>query len=465
MSNRVLSPSVLPIVGGIAFLMLQRAMDLILACVRHSMRWSFEHCIEVAKGIKKRRYRKASASLAIRPLSRKDGLIQGFTKREKLDPKAKVNPDPRMIMYRSPRFTLSFLSYVHPAEHVLFNYKGDGYQLPKGYQFAKFHDSVRRGEVIASKFNAIKERYGACVVVSLDGSRYDMHLSRAVQQVTEMRFIDENVRGKECDWGVIKNTVYFLRDIIKTKLGLQAEGELGRKSGESITSFGNSLDMYAMLIAFMIFYLRIPVAGFDVYDDGDDCLLFMAPDFEARVQAMIGNFFSELGFDLKLENRATEIEEIIFCQCRPIFDGAKWRMVRAPWRVLSRGTTVLYGGSDKSIRLDHCYSTGKCELALNAGVPILQEYASALVRNANGGKLQSVTQLAYEHRFLKGVEKAKELEITNQARQSFAKAFGITPTRQSEVEAYLRDWKFSTALEPAGVTSYDAEFRDLISFV
>lgn len=460
-SNRVLAPSVLPMVGGLAFLALQHATDWMLDRLPMVPTWTLEAVVASAKAIKKRRYQTALETLAVRPLSRKDAKIKGFTKREKIDPLAKVNPDPRMIMYRSPRFTLSFLTYVHPLEQMLFNQRGDGVDSPYGLLFAKFSDGDKRAREIVNKYNFIHQRNGGCVVFNLDVSRYDMHLSREVQRATDMRLFDEKLYCKRRDYGFIRNVIWFFIDQLATKNGLRASGMFGRKSGEGNTSLGNSFAMLMALVAFMVTIVQAKWDQWTDFDDGDDCLLFIAPQLERLITDHIRAFFAELGLDLKLENRTTMIEKILFCQCQPVqVRPDEWRMIRNPFRVMSRGTTVLYGGADPKIRLSHCYSVGKCELALNNGVPVLQEYALALVRNGNGGRMLARADAEYEHRYVK-LSESFERPVVWVARDSFYRAFDIDPEEQLQLEAQLIAWKFDPETLPTGDVSYDAGFQPL----
>lgn len=296
------------------------------------------------------------------------------------------------------------------------------------------------------------------MVLSLDASRYDMHLSREIQRATDKRFFDSNVHGKRPDWGLISDIIYDRPDRLRTKNGLEANGTFGRKSGEANTSFGNSFAMFCMLAAFMR-SLGVRQDQWTLFDDGDDCLLFLAPSIEPLVSQAIAGFFAQLGFDLKLENRTNVVEKVKFCQCQPVeVEAGVWNMVRHPWRVLSRGTTVLYGGKDPKIRLNHCYSVGKCELALNSGMPILQAYAEALQRCGKGGRMLARADAEYEHRFVK-LNRAVHKDVALIARESFYRAFDISPPEQIQAEAQLNDWYFDPEANPTGDVRYDARFQ------
>jgi hypothetical protein len=97
---------------------------------------------------------------------------------------------------------------------------------------------------------------------------------------------------------------------------------------------------------------------------------------------------------------------------------------------------------------------GHCELALNPGVPILQEYALALIRNGRGERLKWLDvdsglllrtryELRAEGNFEKAIYTVDPVPVTAEARRSFEAAFGIDPAEQLAVENILRNWTVS----------------------
>jgi hypothetical protein len=111
------------------------------------------------------------------------------------------------------------------------------------------------------------------------------------------------------------------------------------------------------------------------------------------------------------------------------------------------------------------------EMVLNLGVPVMQSYAMALMRNASGGP--SLTHLLRQRGAarrrgvradhidltaadpmyfrvnrelramnLKQLERLNPQPITDTARMSFARAFGITAEEQLEMEQFLDSWTF-----------------------
>jgi hypothetical protein len=445
---------------GAAFREYQRISDWIVSKIPRTVAWSLDDVASRARSGKQRVYKNAVATLGERPLCRKDTVVKGHCKREKVDPAAKFDPDPRMIMFRNPRFTVSFLRYVHPMEAKVFRMEGDGYEIPKGHMFAKYDNNRQRAEQIASKFLMLLP-YGRVKVVKMDGSRFDMHLWRELQQEVELKSYSK-LAGKQPDWNLIKQAVFFAQDTLVTKHGVKATGRFNRKSGEADTSYGNSIASVAMLIAFMHFVGIHEAHLWNFYDDGDDLALFLSEPIWWVVDHVTG-FYQSLGLDMKIEGVAECIEKVIFCQAQPVFNGDHWIMVRNPWRVLSRGTTILYGGLNATNRLNHCWSTGMCELALGSGIPILQEYGLALIRNGEGGKMSREVELDFELKHVK-LSNSRAVPISDQVRSSFQRAFDIDPVEQVRVEGVLRNWKFDPREERPGIVSRDIRYRVNQSF-
>jgi hypothetical protein len=129
------------------------------------------------------------------------------------------------------------------------------------------------------------------------------------------------------------------------------------------------------------------------------------------------------------------------------------------------------------------------EMVLNLGIPVMQSYAMALMRNASGGQtldwnvlqqrgsarrkaMQSdrVDLVAGDpmyfrvHRELRAMnlrqlERLDPQPITDTARMSFSRAFGISVEEQLEMEKFLDSWTFPITgcqdlLEDYDVTSW-----------
>jgi len=129
-------------------------------------------------------------------------------------------------------------------------------------------------------------------------------------------------------------------------------------------------------------------------------------------------------------------------------------MVREPAKVfLTTAAGTKFVSSSVQSQKDFLYTVGYCELLLNPGVPVLQEYALMCMRIAAGGHINN-DQLRENHRAIveeKAGNTAHEEEVTYESRVSFEAAWGITPLGQYDLEcafrAYSVDWNGTTFRE------------------
>lgn len=114
-------------------------------------------------------------------------------------------------------------------------------------------------------------------------------------------------------------------------------------------------------------------------------------------------------------------------------------MVAKPERVLSRSLVGVRHWAEEKYVPKYLALIGYCELALNMGVPILQEFACTTL--SWGSHLPA--RLHMSGRLVKAMREERShpifpLPITDEARLSFWQATGIDPTQQRACEAALR---------------------------
>lgn len=235
-------------------------------------------------------------------------------------------------------------------------------------------------------------------------------------------------------------------------------------SGDMNTALGNCIIMSVMVASY--FHQRCPGIKWDMLDDGDDCLVFVEEGDYPRATRHLISEFLDYGMELTVEPPARKFTDIEFCRGRPVYDGHRWRFVLDPVRVLSNAATGKVLGHETKARLS---SIGRCELILNAGIPVLQEWALALMRAGEPpAKVAAFGRRAKAHQ-VKGrtwkpldrsdsyywrlkaenrsLDDAAELPITGEARRSFAAAWGVSIERQLEWESYLKNLVVHTTFE------------------
>lgn len=394
---------------------------------------TIERFLEHYSGKRRTRYQNAADDLAARPLCLpRDAQIQAFVKSEKFNPMAKVNPDPRMIQARNARYNISVGVYLKPIEHHLYRLKDtDGSPL-----LAKGKSPWERGECIGK----IWASFNKPVAVSLDGSRWDQHVDYEVLK------IEHGVYTTVCrDPEFAKLLECQLVNRCKTQGGWRYVAYGKRMSGDMNTALGNCLLMVIMARACL---KQLGIKG-KIFDDGDDILVFVEQDDLPTLRKGVSEVFLGYGQEVKLENIAYRLEDIVFCQAKPVIDNRGRLTMVSDWtKIISQSTAgTRYWDSPKS-RMDMAFSVGQCLLALYPGMPIIQAYAQSLCKT---GKMNSgIYDTDWIHK-VRPTGSARELgglgpeEITPETRNSFWAAYGVDPIQQQLLEEQLSGWTVPTA--------------------
>lgn len=374
------------------------------------------------------RYTAAVESLERIPLDiRKEGGIKAFVKSEKFNPSAKVNPDPRMIQARSPRFNVEVGRYLKVIEHHLYRLKSD-----KGLPLlGKGLSMQERGKVLRQIWDSYEEP----VCVSLDGSRWDQHISKEVLEV------EHGVYLRSCPdeyFAALLKEQLHNRCITSRGWKYRTRGK--RMSGDMNTALGNCLLMVIMCRAYM---RSIGLKG-DIFDDGDDVLLLFEKESLNLVLNTAPGAFLEFGQEIKVENVSTMFEKIEWCQGHPVLGpGGDYQMV-ANWRkVLSQSSAGTRYWHEPTTRFDMGFSVGQCLYALYPGIPIIGKFA---MRLCDQGKLnRDIYNVDWMHKIGRArlIEQLGSLEYTEptiETRTSFKEAFGVDEVDQIHIEQDLDGW-------------------------
>lgn len=382
-------------------------------------------------GRKKTMYRNAELDLMFESFSKRDRYVKSFVKAEKV---TDVSKDPRMIQARSPRYNYMLGNYLKPIEHRLYRLKGTrGLRrwLPGTRVIAKGMDSRTRAEIIASKM----ERFRSPVVVSIDASRFDAHVGRALLTVEHSIYL----RYWRGDRMLQRLLNYQLVNRGWTSNGIRYKCPGGRMSGDMNTALGNCLIMTAMVAA-MARHLQWQPGNWDMLCDGDDCLLFL--DGSDHLDQIVATL-ARAGMTIKIEAKAYCLEDVEFCQSRPVWTADGLKMVRDVRKTLAGALT-----SNKWFReprhIDaHLTRLGKCYMAISLGVPVLQEFAAAMLRNGRGKVARTMPMSGVMYKALAEYKahmgKVEPVPVTDAARASFADAFGIGVAEQLVIERLLRE--------------------------
>lgn len=394
--------------------------------------WSYAKVVARAPPHKKKSYQAAVDSLLLDPLERQDGRVRMFIKADKIT--AEEEKMPRAIQFRNTRFVVDAMRYLKPFEERL--YKTNGLGPTETLCVAKGLNQTQRGNTLRTKWDAFADP----VALLLDASKWDAHVTIELLDEEHLAYLSKlpSVEFKRILAMQRTNRGYT------TNGGIKYRVRGTRMSGDPNTALGNCM------INLMILQAWVDRAGVcaELFVDGDDSVIIIERDNLHKLD--VSWIQANCGMNMKLE-LAREFEQIEFCQSRPIklFDG--WRMVRLPNRVLSKSVIAVRSHDGAWGRL--AYAVGKCELAMNAGVPVLQEYALALIRagertrerglrNETKAEMrrEGLEDLYYRASWQRRSTRAEAVPITVDARLAFEEAFGIDSDQQMLLERQFASW-------------------------
>lgn len=396
-------------------------------------RWSLLETAQSYTGSLRRRYEKAELSLREDgPLTARDVFLKAFLKAEKFNAMAKV-AKPRMIFPRDPRYNLVLASWLKPFEHWLWGRLRSPWYLhvPPTRVVAKGLNGVRRANLINRKMKNV----GDCVVFEVDGKAFEAHVD--VWQLEQEHAVYSAAYPGD---GYLKSVLSKqLRNRGVTKHGVEFARDGGRASGDYNTGMGNSLIMLAVVLSVL---RGFHLSRCDLLVDGDNALVFLRREDAHRVVSQFAPLaLACSGHEMVLERPVSVLEEVRFGQSAPVFAAGSLRMVRDYLKVVSQGTSNHAHLGEVNYVRPYLRGVACCELALNAGVPILGVWAASLLSWARDAKVLSFEK--FRDYSMLGVSESAyhepvSREITVEARESFSRAFGLSPSQQVEIESALR---------------------------
>jgi hypothetical protein len=191
----------------------------------------------------------------------------------------------------------------------------------------------------------------------------------------------------------------------------------------------------------------------DCLDDGDDIAVIIEEESLGKFSSLIRDAFVSMGMDMKMDAPSRSIYGVEFCQCKVVeFRPNQFKFVRSYLAVMSKSLCGVRNWENISFRRKVILAIGTCELMLGLGVPVLQSYAMALIRNS--GKSREGVNLSLvgdglraralrDSRLVGPMAKLSPQTILPCARHSFAEAFGLEWHEQIRLEHFLDNWEFN----------------------
>ena len=388
--------------------------------------------VDTFRGRKLKIYQAAYESLQWNSVTRKDASIQVFVKSEKTDFTTKVDPVPRVISPRSPRYNLEVGRYLRRIEESIFKAIGKVFG----------HTTVIKGFNAVDSATLMSEKWGMFnnpAAVGLDASRFDQHVSQPALKFEHSVYINcfahayhRKQLAKLLSWQLENDCRGYTPN---GKLKYRTNG--GRMSGDMNTSLGNCLIMCSMIHA----YLEHKGIKGQLANNGDDCVVFMEKDEVVNFQTGLFEWFEKMGFNMTMEKPVYQFEHIEFCQTKPVFDGEKFIMCRNPHTALAKDTVLLQPGTTVKYNQGWMDAVGKGGLSMTGGLPVFQEFYQMYIRCGKEYKEKKLNAgvLSWRFRHMVGNLSASYREVLPETRASFYYAFGISPDAQVELERVYRN--------------------------
>lgn len=391
---------------------------------------------------KRNLYLRAVESLERAPLTIRDSYVEGFNKWEKTNFTEKPDPAPRVIQPRDPRYNVEVGVYLKPIEHdvyhaidQLFERRPNASSGAHKRTVAKGHNFARRGRILSEKWKRFRRPRG----LLFDAKRFDQHCS------VQALLTEFQVYLGMFSPSVGRRLEMLLRWQLRTHfVGRTDDGVVkfekrgGRCSGDMNTALGNVILMCLMFFA----YLDTLGIDYELYDDGDDSVLIVELEDVQTVLDTYFQFFLDLGYTMKLGRVATCMEEIEFCQTHPIYDGVRWTMIRNPHVALAKDCISTLPCDNPKVVQGWLAAVADCGEAIAGKIPIWDAFYRAYRRLSKGRKALRLPEILDSGMYWtsKGMRR-RFGAISDEARLSFWRAFGLQPSFQMAIEQWLDGWQ------------------------
>lgn len=377
---------------------------------------------ELYHGRKRAVYQRAADSLLTRGVSKADSFVSTFLKAEKINFSAKVDPAPRVIQPRAPRYNVMVGRYLKLYEKQVFA----GFQREFRYPVVlKGLNAQQVGGWMADHWS----QFSRPCAVGLDASRFDQHVSKQALEF-EHSFYNAAFQSRELrqllGWQLRNRGIARLPG---WRLDYLTDG--CRMSGDMNTGLGNCILMSCMVIA----YCELEGIKFRLANNGDDCVVFIEEQDLGRLDG-IDRWMLDFGFTLTREAPVYELERVVFCQAQPVYTDSGWRMVRNPFTAMSKDCVSLVGWDNEDNIRYWATAIGKCGYSLTCGVPVWQAWYEQLMRLGGGMESHGVDVAVNDCGMSYMARGVSGCPITAEARVSFWRAFGVMPDTQEALEAH-----------------------------
>jgi len=329
-----------------------------------------EEFVGMYVGRKRAVYERARLSLLTQELTLVDAYLSAFVKAEKVNRTKKIDPAPRLIQPRNPRYNLEVGCFIKPLEHRLYKSIDD---LFGDTTVAKGMNADQRGRALWRKWNKFKKP----IAIFLDAHRFDQHVSKPILKWEHSCYVDCYQNSKKLK--ALLAMQLDNRGYVNTKDGrvkYRTQGKRG--SGDMNTAVGNVFIMCGLMWTYT-FEVR-DVKQMELFNDGDDCVVIVEKEDFDKFQCECVSWFATLGFKMKLEGYTEIFEHVEFCQSQPVRINGDYRMVRDPRVVIDKDNVSVKNIVNKKTFDAQRGAIAGCGLALAGDMPVMGSYYKMLCR-------------------------------------------------------------------------------------
>jgi hypothetical protein len=353
-----------------------------------------------------------------------DARIRAFVKAEKHNFSAKFDPCPRVIQPRSPRYNIEVGRYLRPIEERLYRAIAKVFNSRTVF---KGMNAVEQGRLMKQKW----DKFTMPVAIGLDASRFDQHVSptalRWEHNIYGRCFRDRRPLMKYLHWQIANKGVGYCKD---GNIKYKVDG--CRMSGDMNTALGNCLLMCAMVYSYLD---HCGITKYELANNGDDCTVILESEHHTLFVTHLDQWFTSMGFTMKVENPVFKFERIEFCQTRPVLGPYGYQMVRIPQVAMAKDCISLIPINGRVEYEAWLAAVGMGGLSLTSGMPVWQSFYKSFLRGS-AGRAPRVDDQYSGFKMLGEHLEPKESPVSEESRYSFWVAFGITPDQQANIEAY-----------------------------
>jgi len=409
-------------------------------------------------GRKRRVYEVAAETLRHSPISKVDAEIKLFLKFEKDVRSDKPGRIPRCILPPSNRYLVECGRYVKPIEHEV-------YQAINKVWGARVVSKGENYVGVANMFREAWDKYANPVSLDVDVSKMDQSFAEELMSV----FLDMVASCSTNPEELSRLLKWTLRTKVRGRcdeaiFSYDIFGTLA--SGMPFTSLAGVSVVTAIVYLFKEHY------GVDlsIVDAGDDMTIIFDRSDLTLIEGKIAEWYARFGLTLEVGPCNTHFEGIEFCQTHPCWIDGKWQMVRNPASAAHKDSASIRPLKNALQAAAWYEACGLGGLASQGGAPIATARYKMMLRTAESMKepfLRTNRQrIRYQQLVRRSYETGGSYEwfghgmnnvgpITDAARMSFEKAFGIEPHVQRSLEesydAQTLSWRqlggASTALD------------------